>query len=113
MNLRCLRYEHPRFGDILYEIHGKDAKMLHEYCPKRDYTLVLADIPYGFNITGCLHDDSVAWGETELSLMVRAFKVVTTARLWRIIIVHSIDQYAAVKTVLEAECNGGTQNCIW
>lgn len=113
VNIRCLRFEHQTHGDILYEIHCKDAKTLHEYIPKRDYTLMLADIPYGFNVSGCLHDDSVAWGQEEVSTMLRSFKVVTTARLWRVIIMHSIDQYAAVKTVLEAECNGGTQNCVW
>ena len=113
VNLRCLRFEHPSYGDILYEIHAKDAKVLHEYMPKRDYSLMLADIPYGFDVPGCLHDDSVAWGQAEIASMMRAFKVVTTARLWRVIIIHSIDQYATVKAVLDAECNGGLQSCAW
>ena len=113
VNLRCLRFEHPKFGDILYEIHCKDARLLHDYIPKRDYSLVLADIPYGFNIPGCLHDDTVAWGHAEVASMVRAFKVVTTARLWRIILVHSLDQFGPVKSVLEQECNGGMQACVW
>lgn len=113
MNLRCLRFEHPTHGDILYEVHSKDARVLHEYLPKRDYTLVVADIPYGFDLPGCLHDDSVAWGQPEIASMVRAFKVVTIAKLWRVIIIHSIEQYAAVKAVLEAECNGGIQSGAW
>lgn len=113
VNLRCLRFEHQVYGDVLYEIHSHDARLLHDYIPKRDYTLVLADIPYGFSIPGCLHDDAVAWGQPEIAAMVRAFKVVTTAKLWRIIIVHSLDQYGPVKSVLEHECNGGTQHCMW
>ena len=111
--MRCLRYEHVKFGDVLYEIHYKDARLLHDYILKRDYALVLADIPYRFCIPGCMHDDTVAWGQPEIAAMVRAFKVVTTARLWRIIIIHSLDQFAVVKAVLEQECNGGIQSCMW
>src|SRR5450759_2694410 len=88
VNLGCLHFEHPTHGDILYEIHAKDAKVPHEYMPKQDYNLVLADIPYGFDVPGCLHDDSVAWGQGKIANMLRAFKVVTTARLWRVIIIH-------------------------
>ena len=113
VNLRCSRFEHPKFGDVLYDIYCQDARLLHDYIPKREYTLVLADIPYGFCIPGCMHDDTVAWGQSDIAAMVRAFKVVTTARPWRIILVHSIDQFAVVKSVLEQECNGGIQSCMW
>lgn len=81
--------------------------------PSRAYTLALVDIPYGFALAGCLHEDIVGWGIQEITKMVQSFKVATNAKLWRIIIHHSIDQYDVVKTVLKAECNGGFQNCVW
>jgi hypothetical protein len=43
-----VHFEHPRFGNIKYHIFNKDVKHLPEYMPKRDYTLILANIPYGF-----------------------------------------------------------------
>lgn len=106
-------FEHPTFGDVGYEIHTQDVRKLHEVVHPRPYTLALIDIPYGFARSGCLHDDTVAWGVEELSNTIQSFKVVAIARLWRIIVLHSIDQYEAVKTVLQAECNVGIQNCIW
>jgi hypothetical protein len=106
-------FEHPEFGDVHYDILTHDVQILHEKLPARAYTLALADIPYGFAVSGCLHDDNVAWGVEEISKMVQSFKVASIAKLWRIIIHHSIDQYEAVKTVLKAECNGGFQNCMW
>ncbi len=106
-------FEHPVLGDIPYDIQQGDALRLHELVRPRPYTLVLADIPYGFAKSGCLHEDNVAWGAEEVTKLVQSFKVVTTAKLWRIIILHSIDQYDVVKRVLNAECNGGIQSCVW
>jgi hypothetical protein len=79
------------------------------YMPKRDYTLILADIPYGLQMKRCLHNDA-AWGENELGEMVRAVKFVTTSPIWRIIVIHSIDQYDVVRKVLHKECNAGVNN---
>ena len=55
-----VHFEHPRFENIKYQIFNKDVRNLPEYMPKRDYTLILADIPYGLQTKGCEHDD-VAW----------------------------------------------------
>ncbi|CAM6095870.1 unnamed protein product [Calypogeia fissa] len=106
-------FEHLMLGDIAYDIQQGDALKLHEIVHPRPYTLAIVDIPYGFSRSGCLHEDNVAWGVEEVTKLVQSFKVVTTAKLWRIIILHSIDQYVAVKTVLMAECNGGIQSCVW
>lgn len=109
----CSIFEHPKFGDIMYQTFTKDVRELHDYMPRRPYTLILADIPYGFDMAGCLHNDKVCWGESELGTMIRAAKVVTNARAWRVIIIHSTPQIPVVKKVLEQECNSGIQECIW
>jgi hypothetical protein len=72
--------------------------------PKRDYTLILADISYGLQMKGCLHNHA-AWGEDKLGEMVRAVKFMTTSPMWRIIIIHNVDQYAVVRKVLDKKCN--------
>ncbi|CAM6129466.1 unnamed protein product [Calypogeia fissa] len=106
-------FEHPVLGDIPFDIQQGDALKLHELVRPRPYTLVLADIPYEFSRSGCLHEDNVAWGVEEVTKLVQSFKVVTIAKLWRVIILHNIDQYDAVKIVLNAKCNGGLQSCVW
>jgi hypothetical protein len=111
--LKCLVFEHPFHGDVYYEIHQKDAKLLHEFVCKRPYTLALVDIPYGFNLPECLHEDSVPWGATDLSAMIQSFKIVTTARIWRIVVMHSCQQLGMVDAVLKQECNAGLQTCCW
>jgi hypothetical protein len=62
--------------------------------------LILADIPYSFNQTICMHNDKESWEDEKLSHMMQAIKMVTTSKSWRIIINHSQDQNEAVKKVL-------------
>ena len=112
-SLRCLTFEHPDHGDVFYEIFQEDATLLHNFVTKRSYTLLVVDVPYGFALPSCMHDDNSAWGIDELTSMVQAFKIVSTAKLWRIAIMHSCEQLAIVEIVLKSECNGGIQNCCW
>lgn len=111
--LRCIAFEHPEHGDVLYEIHNRDALKLHEFVPKRDYTLAIVDVPYGLNLASCLHEDTSPWMEAEIKSMIQSLKIVTTARVWRIIIMHSIGQVTAVSNVLKDLCSGGIQCCAW
>jgi hypothetical protein len=41
-----VHFKNPRFGNIKYHIFNKDMRNLLEYMPRRDYTLILANIPY-------------------------------------------------------------------
>jgi hypothetical protein len=43
-NRACSRLEHPKFGNIMYQIYPNDVLKLHEYMPKRPYGLILADV---------------------------------------------------------------------
>lgn len=111
--LKCIAFEHPDHGDMFYEIHNKDALKIHDFVSKRAYTLAVADVPYGLALPSCLHEDTFPWMEEELKSLVQSFKIVTTAKLWRIVIMHGIDQVQAVNKVLKELCNGGIQNCSW
>jgi hypothetical protein len=107
-----VHFEHPRFGNIKYHIFTKDVRNLLEYMPMRDYTLILADIPYRLQTKGCKHDD-LAWGKQELGDMVRATKFVIIAKEFRFIIIHSVEQYYIVRKVLDKETNAGYSNGCW
>ena len=111
--LKCLTFEHPDHGDTFYEIYEKDALKLHDFVTKRPYSLLLADIPYGFNHATCLHEDSVPWSAVHIQALLQSFKIVTTSRLWRVIIIHSVQQAGEVHQALAKECNGGVQSCSW
>jgi hypothetical protein len=79
-NHACSHFKHLKFGNILYQIFSKDVQKLVEYMPKRPYGLILADIPYGFNQTTCMHNDKKSSEEEELSHMMQAIKMVTTSK---------------------------------
>lgn len=108
-----LTFEHNTLGPVYYSLMNKDVLELHHYVQKKDYTLCVIDIPYGFDMAQCLHNDKVQWGTSQHKAVLQAFKVVSTARLWRIVVHHSMDQYTDVAKVLTEECSGGIQNCMW
>ncbi|CAM6108143.1 unnamed protein product [Calypogeia fissa] len=83
-------FEYPMFGDIAYDIQHGDSLKLHEIVRPRPYTLALADIPMGF--LGMDVSIKTMWLGVLKKLPNCAVKVVATAKLWRIIILHSIDQ---------------------
>jgi hypothetical protein len=68
-NRACNHFEHPKFGNILYQIF-----------PKRPYGLILADIYFGFNQTTCMYNDKESWREEELLHMMQAIKMTTTSK---------------------------------
>jgi hypothetical protein len=105
-------FEHPRFENIKYHIFNKDVRNLPEYMRTRDYTMILADIPYRLQTKGYEHDD-VVWGEQELGDMMQAAKFVTTAKEFRFIIIHSVEQYYIVKKVLDKKTNARYSNGCW
>jgi hypothetical protein len=63
--------------------------------PRRPYTLILVEKPK------YLHNDKVSWDETKIVAMLRAAKVVTIAKTFSIIIIHSTMQLLAMKMVLK------------
>ncbi|CAM6090811.1 unnamed protein product [Calypogeia fissa] len=109
-NLR--RFQYPELGPILYEYFQKDATKLHEYVVKRPYSLAVADIP---SAIGALAGDVLtkSWGVDHITSMVQSFKVTCSSRIWRFVIIHTLDQRDAVLKVFSSECNGGVEECIW
>ena len=79
--------------------------------PKRYYTLLIADILYGFQITGSMYDD-VPYKYPKIEKMVKDFAESTLAPLWRIVIFHSMGQSFSVKTALKSRCHA-TEHMHW
>ena len=64
-----------------YEIHNWDVLKLHEFVSKRNYTLAIVDVPYGFNLSFYLHEDIAAWMEEEIKTLIQSLKIVSTTRI--------------------------------
>ena len=79
--------------------------------PRRHYTLLIADIPYGFRIVGSTYDD-VPFKYPQIEKMVKDFAELTLAPLWRIIIFHSMGQSLSVTTTLKSRCHA-TEHMHW
>ena len=78
---------------------------------KKEYTLLIADIPYGFRMVGSSYDDE-PFRFKQLEKMVMDFAELTTASLWRIVVFHSMDQGYSVVQALRSRCHG-IENLLW
>ena len=79
-NRNRLKFEHPLFSNIMYKTYIKDYKLLQNFLIQREYTLAIANILYRFNVAGCWHDNTMAWGEAEIQQLIKSFKVSTIAQ---------------------------------
>ena len=108
-------WQHPQkdYGELYWDVRNADCRMLDVIgIRKRNYTLLIIDIPYGMNRSK-KHDDTVAWKKEDLEPVVKKFKLLTTARFYRIIVMHSRQQWPDVEEVFGQELDGGIEACIW
>ena len=100
-------------GDVFnYTVGVGDVRLLEQILKPQNYTLAVADIPYGFNAPGSDFDD-VPFSEQDVLDMVKSFARVTTSNIWRFVIIHSLQQANAVMTALNKVCNAGVEAGIW
>ena len=97
--------------DLFYNVFCGDVAELSSKLPKKEYTLLVADIPYGFRMAGSSYDDE-PFRFKQLEKMVKDFAELTTASLWRIVIFHSMDQGYSVAQALRSRCHG-IENLAW
>ena len=97
--------------DLYYNVTYGDVIEMIQKVPKKEYTLLIADIPYGFRMAGSTYDDE-PFRFKQLEKMVKDFAELTTASLWRIVVFHSIDQGYSVAQALRSRCHG-IENLAW
>ena len=85
--------------DLFYIFFCGDVAELSSKLPKKDYSLLIPDIPYGFQMAGSSYDDA-PFRFKQLEKMVKDFADLTTTSLWRIVIFHSMDQGYSVAQAL-------------
>ena len=87
-----------------YSMFNGEVPNMLSILPKRHYTLLIVDIPYGFRITGSMYDD-VPFKYPQIEKMVKDFAELTLAPLWRIVNFHIMGQSLSVTTALKACCH--------
>ena len=97
--------------DLYYNVICGDVIEMIQKVPKKEYTLLIADIPYGFRMAGSTYDDE-PFRFKQLEKMVKDFAELTTASLWRIVVFHSMDQGYSVAQALRSRCHG-IENLAW
>ena len=92
------------FYPLYYSVFNREVGNMLDPLPKRHYTLLIIDIPYGFWITGSMYDD-LPYKYPQIEKMVKYFVELTLAPLYRIVIFHSIGQSLSVTMALKSRCD--------
>ena len=77
--------------DLYYNVFCGDVADMNLKLPKKDYSLLIANIPYKFRMAGSSYDDE-PFKFKYLEKMVKDFAELTTTILWRIVVFHSMAQ---------------------
>ena len=93
---------------IQYQVIQGDCEVIAKLIPKRDYALVIADIPHGFNIPN-IDYDSDPYTYQALSKVVSGFVKVTSSPLWRFVTFHSDTQLAMILSSFKGKTNSRMQ----
>ena len=101
-----MKFSHPTnsLHSLLYVVFSGDVADMTKLLPKKDYTLMIADIPYGFRLAGSVNDEE-PYKYNQLERMIKDFANMTTAPLWRVVIFHSRDQSYSVSKALLTTCH--------
>ena len=94
-------FTHPSnsLHSLSYSVFCGDVADMGTLLPKKDHSLLIADITYGFWLAGLVNDEE-PFKYIQLEKMIKAFAQLTTAPLWHIIIFHSWDQSYSVPKAL-------------
>ena len=93
---------------IQYQVIQGDCEDITKLIPKRDYALVIADIPHGFNIPNICYDND-PYTYQAFNKVVAGFKEVTSSPLWRFVTFHSDTQLAMLLSSFKGKTNSRMQ----
>ena len=79
--------------------------------PRKYYTLLIVDIPYGYRMAGSSYNDE-PFRFKQLEKMVKDFAEMMTTSLWRIVVFHSMDHGYSVAQAFKSRCHG-IENLAW
>jgi hypothetical protein len=82
---------------VQYKVILGDCEKLANIVPKKEYSLVIVDIPHGYNIQNIGYDTE-PYTYQAFSKVVMGFTEVTTSPFWRFLVFHSDTQQGLVQS---------------
>jgi hypothetical protein len=82
---------------VQYKVILGDCEKIANLVPKKEYSLVIADIPHGYNIQNIEYDIE-PYTYQAFSKVVMGFLEVTTSPFWRFLVFHSDTQQGLVQS---------------
>jgi hypothetical protein len=86
-----------RLDIVQYKVILGDCEKLTNIVPKKEYSLVIVDIPHGYNIQNIGYDTK-SYTYQALCKVVMGFTKVTTSPFWRFLVFHSDTQQGLVQS---------------
>jgi hypothetical protein len=83
------------FDTILFKVILGDCEQIANIVPKKEYSLVIADIPHGYNIQKIGYDTE-HYTYRDFNKVVMGFMEFTTSPFWRFLFFHSDTQQGLV-----------------
>ncbi len=111
-------FEHFELFDQhnLYQVIHGDCTKLVDCIKAQDFTLIIADIPYGFKIKDSRFDDE-PFKVKDYTDFIEGLLKVTTAKHWRLVTFHSSMQFGLVeacsKKYFGSPDQAGYENMVW
>ena len=100
----------------LYSIVQGDCTKLVGTVKPQNFTLVIADLPYGFRIKDNCYDDH-PFRNSEFNEFINGVKQITTAKHWRLVVFHSSMQAgmveASFKNQFGSPAQAGYESMVW
>ena len=97
-----------KLDSIQYQIIQGDCEDIASLIPKREYALVIAYIPHGFNFPDIEYDRE-PYTYQAFNKVVTGFQEVTISPLWRFVTFHSDTQFAMLLTSFKGKANSRMQ----
>ena len=82
---------------VQYKMILGDCEKLASIVPKKEYSLVIANISHGYNIPN-IEYDTEPYTYQDFSKVVMGFTEVTTSPFWRFLVFHSNTQQGLVQS---------------
>ena len=98
-------FTHPTnsLHSLSYSVLCGDVADMLKLLRKKEYSMLIADIPYGFQLAGLVNDEE-PFKYIQLEKMIKDFARLIMAPLWRVIIFHSRNQSYSMSKALMTTC---------
>ena len=89
---------------VQYQVILGDYENIVNLVPKKEYSLIIADIPHRYNIKNIVYDGE-PYTYQAFNKVVKGFVEVTTSPLWKFLVIYSYMQLGLVLSSFKGQAN--------